>query len=115
MQGVEIKIQSNKHWHALYVSSRQEKKVQDSLLKKGIEAYTPIVKTLRQWSDRKKMVELPLIKGYVFVKHDSFEKEKVFTVNGIVNYIMFEHKAAVVRENEIQALKDIISLGYETS
>lgn len=108
-------IAEEKKWYALYVASRQEKKVQEGLLSKGIEAYTPIVKTMRQWSDRKKMVELPLIKGYVFVKHEATEKEKVFTVNGIVNYIRFERKPAVVRDNEIQALKEIISYGYETS
>lgn len=104
-----------KKWYALYVASRQEKKVQDGLLNKGIEAYTPIVKTLRQWSDRKKMVELPLIKGYVFVKHSLVEKEKVFSIHGIVNYVAFEKKPAIVRDNEIQALKDIISFGYEIS
>jgi transcription antitermination factor NusG len=108
-------IQEEKKWYALYVSSRQEKKVQDKLLSKGIEAYTPIVKTLRQWVDRKKMVELPLIKGYVFVKHAPIEKEKVFTVNGIVNYVSFERKPAIIRDNEIQLLKDITSFGYETS
>jgi transcription antitermination factor NusG len=104
-----------KKWYALYVSSRQEKKVENGLLKKGIEAYTPVVKTMKQWSDRKKMVELPLIKGYVFVKHADHEKEQVFTVNGIVNYVSFEKKPAIVQEKEIQLLKDMISFGYETS
>jgi transcription antitermination factor NusG len=61
------------------------------------------------------MIELPLIKGYVFVKHAPIEKEKVFTVNGIVNYISFEKKPAIVRDNEIQLLKDITSFGYETA
>ncbi len=104
-----------KKWYALYVSSRQEKKVQEGLLNKGIEAYTPVVKTMKQWSDRKKMVELPLITGYVFVKHADNEKEKVFTVNGIVNYVRFDGRPAIVNEKEIQLLKDIISFGYETS
>ena len=108
-------IEQKKYWYALYVSSRQEKKVQEGLLSRGIEAYAPIVKTMRQWSDRKKMVELPLITGYVFVKHATNEKEKVFTVNGIVNYVTFEKIPAVVNEKEIQVLKDIISFGYETS
>lgn len=107
--------EQEKKWYALYVSSRQEKKVQEGLLSKNIEAYTPLVKTMKQWSDRKKMVELPLIKGYVFVKHADHEKEKVFTVRGIVNYVTFEKKPAVVNEKEIQVLKDIISFGYETS
>ena len=56
-----------KKWHAVYVSSRTEKKITDLLNNKGIEAYVPIIKTMRQWSDRKKMVELPLLNGYVFL------------------------------------------------
>ncbi|MEO8759475.1 MAG: UpxY family transcription antiterminator, partial [Bacteroidia bacterium] len=108
-------LQQNKNWYALYVSSRQEKKVQEGLINKGIEAYTPVIKTMKQWSDRKKMVELPLITGYVFVKHADNEKEKVFTVAGIVNYVRFEGKPAIINEKEIQVLKDIIAFGYETS
>ncbi len=108
-------MEQNKKWYALYVSSRQEKRVQEGLLNKGIEAYTPIIKTMKQWSDRKKMVELPLITGYVFVKHNDTDKEKVFTVPGIVNYVRFERKPAIVKEKEIELLKDIIAFGYETS
>ena len=59
-----------KNWHAIYVASRQEKKVLEALLNKKIEAYLPLIKTLRQWSDRKKLVEFPLMPGYVFVKED---------------------------------------------
>jgi transcription antitermination factor NusG len=57
-----------KYWHAIYVSSRAEKKVCENLSNKNIEAYVPVVKTIRQWSDRKKKIELPLISGYVFVR-----------------------------------------------
>ncbi|MBK6836162.1 MAG: UpxY family transcription antiterminator [Bacteroidetes bacterium] len=61
-----------KNWFALYVSSRAEKKVMESLLTKGIQAYAPLVKTVRNWSDRKKTVELPLLNGYVFVYISDF-------------------------------------------
>ena len=113
MQGVEIKMQNNKHWHALYVSSRQEKKVQDSLLKKGIEAYTPILKTMRQWSDRKKMVELPLINGYVFAHISQQEQDKTIQTKGIVNFVRSDGKLAIVRDIEIKRLKQLIELGYQ--
>jgi transcription antitermination factor NusG len=62
---------NTKKWHAVYVSSRTEKKINDLLNNKGIEAYVPVVKTMRQWSDRKKMVEMPLLNGYVFVNYTS--------------------------------------------
>ena len=102
-----------KKWYALYVSSRQEKKVQESLLHKGIEAYVPIVKTMRQWSDRKKMVELPLLSGYAFVKIQGSENERVVQTKGVVNFVRAEGKIAVIREVEIDRLKQLIELGYQ--
>jgi transcription antitermination factor NusG len=101
-----------KKWHAIYVSSRQEKKVETYLKSIGIESYLPLVKTLRVWSDRKKMVELPLLPGYVFVHINAIEKDKVLQTNGVVNFVRSEGKIGVVRDQEIQSLKQLISVGY---
>jgi transcription antitermination factor NusG len=101
-----------KKWHAVYVSSRTEKKITDLLNNKGIEAYVPIIKTMRQWSDRKKMVELPLLNGYVFVKINSAENEKVMQTRGVVNFVRSEGKIAVIRDVEIERLKQLVQLGY---
>ena len=54
-------------WYVLYTKPRQEKKVADGLIAIGIAAYCPLVTTIKQWSDRKKKVEVPLINSYVFV------------------------------------------------
>ena len=56
------------NWYALYTKPRSEKKVLDRLLEQEIEAYLPLQKKLRQWKDRKKWVEVPLINSYIFVK-----------------------------------------------
>ena len=101
-----------KNWHAVYVSSRTEKKITELLNSKGIEAYVPIVKTMRQWSDRKKMVEMPLLNGYVFVYINSTEKDKVLQTRGVVNYVRSEGKIALIREVEIDRLKQLVQLGY---
>lgn len=103
----------NKNWHALYVSSRAEKKVMETLLSKGIEAYVPLVKTMKQWSDRKKMVELPLMNGYVFVNISPSENERTLQTRGVVNFVRLEKKIAVVRDVEIERLKQLIELGYQ--
>ena len=50
-----------KAWYAVYTNSRAEKRVSDRLAEMGIETFLPLQKTLRQWSDRKKLVEKPLI------------------------------------------------------
>ena len=106
-----------KKWFAIYVNSRSEKKVMESLLSHGIEAYTPIIKTLRQWSDRKKMVELPLLHGYVFVRLSDKEKDPVLQTKGVVSFVKSEGRIAVIREVEIARLKQLVALGYhlETS
>ena len=54
-------------WYVLYTKPRQEKKVTDSLNAIGVEAYCPLVTVIKQWSDRKKKVQIPLINSYVFV------------------------------------------------
>ena len=107
---INIKI---KNWHAVYVSSRTEKKITELLNNKGIEAYAPIVKTMRQWSDRKKMVDLPLLNGYVFVHINLSEKDKVLQTRGVVNYVRSEGKIALIREIEIDRLKQLVELGYQ--
>jgi transcription antitermination factor NusG len=106
-------MEVNKKWHALYVASRQEKNAMRLLNEKNIEAYTPVVKTMKQWSDRKKMVELPLLNGYLFVKIASTESDKVRQTKGVVNFVRSEGKVAVVRDVEIDRLKQLVELGYQ--
>lgn len=99
-------------WYALYVNVRHEKKVMQKLLDKGIEAYTPIIKTMRQWSDRKKLVEAPLFTGYVFVRINEADFDKPRFIAGVVNYLRFEGKPAVVRDEEIEGLKFFVQKGF---
>lgn len=107
-----IKASKDKKWFALYVNVRHEKKVMLKLLEKGIEAYVPIVKQMRQWSDRKKMVELPLFTGYVFVKLMNSEMDKPRWVDGVINFLRFENKPAAIRNEEIEGLKYFVDNGY---
>ena len=92
-------------WYVLYTKPRQEKKVADSLNAIGISAYCPMVTVVKQWSDRKKKVQLPLINSYVFVNIEEHQREEVFKVSGIVRYLFWLGKPAVVRAIEIEALK----------
>lgn len=101
-----------KNWHAIYVKSRTEKKVTDALLKNNITTYFPILKTMRQWSDRKKMVEMPLLNGYVFVNINSQEKDKVLFTNGVVGFVKHCGEIAIIPETQLLQLKQLIELGY---
>ena len=100
-------------WHAIYTRPRAEKQVWQRLQDAGIEAFLPLRKTLRQWSDRKKMVEVPLLSSYVFVRVDRTEYDQVLRVPGVVKYIFFEGKAAVIRQQEIDNLKILIDSNAE--
>lgn len=97
-----------KHWYALYVKSRSEKKVLTQLEEQGFEAFLPLVTHVKQWSDRKKKVEEPLFKSYVFVHSTDKEHYPILNVYGVVKFVTFEHKAVVVPDNQILAIKRYI-------
>lgn len=93
------------NWYAVYVKSRAEKKAQTELQYKGIESFLPLQRKLRQWSDRKKWVEMPLISGYLFVRISRKEYDAVLQSNFIVSYVRFEGTAALIPEKQIDFLK----------
>jgi len=98
-----------KRWYALYTKSRAEKKAEKELAAKGIEAYLPLEKRLKQWSDRKKWVEEPLIRSYIFVRVNKKEIQKAIYTPGILTLVTFEGKPAPIPDKQIQAIKDILS------
>ena len=99
-------------WKVVYVSPRAEKKVAKRLTELGIENYVPLKREKRQWSDRQKWVELPLISGYVFVKPKPIERDLVFKAEGILNFVRSNGQDAQVSEKEIQVLRMIQEKGY---
>ena len=103
-----MKDQAVRYWHALYVRSRAEKKVLAQLEDMGIQAYLPLITYVKQWSDRKKKVEEPLFKSYVFVYSNEKEHIPVLNVYGVLKFVTFEHEAVIVPENQILAIKRYI-------
>lgn len=93
-------------WYALYTNPRQEKKVAAKLQQLGIEVYCPIIIQVRQWSDRKKKVEIPLLPSYVFVKLEPKDRERVFHVSGVVRYLYWLGQPAEIREEEIVLMQN---------
>ena len=104
-----MKEQITKKWLVVYTKPRWEKKVNTSLVKKGIEAYCPLNKVRRKWSDRMKTIEEPLFKSYVFVKVEDAGMTEVRFVDGVLNYVYWNGKPAVVREEEIIEIKKFMS------
>jgi len=98
-----------RYWHALYVKSRSEKKVLTQLEEEGFVAYLPMITEVRKWSDRKKKIDEPLFKSYVFVFSNEREYIPILSVYGVVKFVSFEHKAVIVPENQILAIKKFVS------
>jgi transcription antitermination factor NusG len=92
-------------WYAVYTNSRAEKRVSDRINEMGIETFLPLQKTLRQWSDRKKLIEKPLISSYVFVRAIPKEFFSIRTTDGVVKFIMIQGKPVPIPEAQITNLR----------
>lgn len=97
-------------WYALYTKPRNEKKLTDLLQRKGITVYCPLQETVKQWSDRRKKVKEPLIRSYVFVQLEDYEKESAAALEtpGAVRFLWWLKKPAVVQDEEISRLKTLL-------
>lgn len=98
-----------KNWYAIYVKPRAEKKAATGLAEAGVEHYLPLRRTLRQWSDRKKWVELPLIPGYCFVHIDLKDRLQVLTLDPVLQFVRFNGQAAVIQTSHIEFMKRMLS------
>jgi transcription antitermination factor NusG len=100
-----LKTNEGKQWYALYTKSRAEKKVHEQLHNMGIEVYLPLKRELKQWSDRKKWVESPIINSYIFVKILPAEYKLVFDAKGVVSYVSYKGKAVTIPDVEMDAMR----------
>ena len=98
-----------KNWYAVFTKPRAEKKVLERIEQEEIEAFLPLVKTVRQWSDRKKTLLLPLIPSYVFVRMNEKDLHKTLPIHGTVNVLKHLGKPAVIRDVEIENLRILSS------
>jgi len=96
-------------WYAVYTRARWEKKVADLLSKSGVENYCPLNKVVRQWSDRKKVVEEPLFTSYVFVRIEAKQHALLRQTDGVVNFVYWLGKPAVIRDGEIELIKRFLN------
>ena len=98
-------------WYPLYTRSRAERKTEEELRKKNITVYVPLKKVLKQWSDRKKLVEEPLLKSYIFVYISAKEYAEVLMTKGVSRFIYFSGEIAYIPEKQLEDLKLLLSTG----
>lgn len=102
-------INNTYKWYPIYTRSRFEKKTQLELEKKQITTYLPLKKVLKQWSDRKKIVEEPLLKSYLFIYISIKEYNEVLLTPGFSRFIYFSGKIASIPEKQIQDLRLLLA------
>jgi transcription antitermination factor NusG len=101
------------NWYVVYTKPKWEKKVAERLNEIGIVTYCPLITKVSQWSDRKKIIEVPLFNSYIFVQTEDKDRNKIFAVTGAIRYLFWLGKPAVVRDSEIETIQDWLSAPSE--
>ena len=96
------------HWYALYLRSRYEKVAESELLEKGIESFLPMIEEIRVWSDRKKRVQMPMFRGYLFVRSDLRDRERILQTNGVVHLVGIRGKPSPIPDKQIDWVKIVV-------
>lgn len=104
-----------KKWYALYTAPRAEKRVKERLDSLGVECWLPLHRSPRVWSDRVKIVEVPLFSSYVFVHCEEPELRSLLTVNGVSKIVYYDGMPAVVKDKEIDAIRKFLEKASEYS
>ena len=101
-----------KKWIVVYTKPRHEKIVSKKLIQKNYQIYLPIIKQRRKWSDRKKWVELPLFKSYLFIKTELNNTLPILKTKGIIKIVKFGESIAIVKNNSIRSIQLMLDGGY---
>ncbi|MCF7885833.1 MAG: UpxY family transcription antiterminator [Candidatus Marinimicrobia bacterium] len=96
---------TNPRWYALYTKPRAEKKVKGRLKSKGFNVFLPLKEVERKWSDRTKLVEIPLIRSYVFVNIPLIDSLPVLQTSGVVGFVRFKGEYAPIPDYQIETLR----------
>lgn len=95
-------------WFAVYTRSKSEKKLCKGLEKKKIEAYVPLLEKTRIYGRKKRVVSLPLINCYVFVKIVKSQYISVLEMQEVISFVRFSQNLVSIPEKEIKLLQKIV-------
>ena len=99
-------------WYAVQVRAQHEKRVAASLAGKGYEQLVPVYRLRRKWSDRTKVLELPLFPGYVFVRLDPEVRLPILTIPGVLGFVGAGRKPQPLDTKEIEYVRTVSSAGH---
>lgn len=93
------------HWYACYTRARHEKQVELQLRERGLESYLPLIQQVRQWSDRKKVVQFPLFPSYVFGRFTLREVHAVLTTPGVSTIVRANGYPTPIADDELENVR----------
>lgn len=105
MQQTEV---DNQKWYVLYTAPRAEKQVESRIQGMGVICWLPLHKSPRAWSDRVKIVDIPLFPSYIFVKCAETDLYKLLRIPGVSRIVYYNGKPAVVREKELDSIRTFL-------
>lgn len=100
---------NTRNWLVVYAKPRTEKTTAERLKRLGVEVYCPLQNTVKQWSDRKKKVQVPIFSSYIFVYVSEQERIKVLQDQNVLRFVFWLGKPAIIRDKEIHLLKQFLS------
>lgn len=97
-------------WFAIQTRPRHEKKVAEGLGEKGVTTFLPLFSSMHQWSDRRRLVEMPLFPGYVFVRIGGAADSRipVLRTHGVVNFVGIRGTGVAIPDCQIEAIQTIL-------
>lgn len=98
-------------WYAAYTHPRHEKKVADQLEQRGVENFLPIYRSVRQWKDRRKELDLVLFPGYVFVHLCLADRLGVLKLPGVVRFVTFSGQPVALPGDDLVSLRNALMQG----
>jgi transcription antitermination factor NusG len=104
-------------WFAVQTRPRHEKKVSAELEEKGVRAFLPLVSSTRQWSDRRRVVEMPLFPQYVFVRIAQMLQTRVSVLrtNGVTNFVGTRGLGVPIPDEQIERVQTVVTHGIPTA
>ena len=104
---------NNTNWYVLYTAPRAEKQVKERLDRNGVESWLPLHRSPRVWSDRVKMVDIPLFPSYIFVRCTDPVLRGLLLVYGVSRIVFYNGKPAIVRQKEVDAINEFLEQASE--
>lgn len=96
-------------WYALQARVRFERKICHQVQCKSYEAYVPVIRERRRWSDRRQVIESPLFPGYVFVRvvPNPLDRLAILQTRGAYNFVVFDGVLARIPDQQITDLRRV--------